>query len=173
MKLSRPPIEEIRSKLSYNETSGRITWAVDVGSHGRIKAGHDAGAISKSDGYRYVRLMCPDGKRRGFAVHRLAYAIKNGEWPSEEIDHLNGVRADNRWANLRHASRRLNAENMRRPRVDSSTQVKGVNLLPSGRYRAQLRVAGKGIHLGVFQTAGEAHAAYVQAKREQHRGCTL
>lgn len=170
---NKPSIDYIKEALRYDPASGLLTWAYDTGPQKRVKAGSEAGALSPSDGYRYVRLMCPDGKKRTCSVHRVAFALMTGAWPVQEIDHINSVRTDNRWDNLRQVCTRQNAENKRKPRADSGTQVQGVNLLRSGRFRAQLRVCGKGRHIGVFATATEAHNAYLAAKRALHEGCTI
>lgn len=170
---TKPSIESLRQRLRYNPDTGSLTWAVDAGSHGRIKAGSEAGSINKSDGYRYIGLVCQDGKRRMNAAHRVAHAIVTGRWPAGEIDHRNSNRADNRWENLRDVSPQTNAENKTVARVDSSTGVQGVKQLPSGKYRAQIRVRGKAIHVGVFHSASDAHGAYLIAKRQMHAGCTI
>jgi hypothetical protein len=80
-----------------------------------------------------------------------------GEWPSE-IDHINLDKADNRWTNLRLATRRLNNANTR-PR--GALGVKGVSWNEERKkYVAQIRVNGKQTGLGRFDTIEEAKAAY-------------
>jgi hypothetical protein len=79
---------------------------------------------------------------------------------------------NNRFWNLRAATRGMNAENMRRARVDNSTGVLGVRAM-KGRYQANIKVRGRQQCLGTFDTKEEAHAAYVSAKRLLHAGNTL
>lgn len=80
-------------------------------------------------------------------------------------DHINGDGLDNRRANLREANHSLNGAN-RRVGVNSSTGLKGVWLTESGRYTAAIKAGGKRRHLGRFDTADEAAAAYDAAARE-------
>lgn len=80
-------------------------------------------------------------------------------------DHVNGDGLDNRRANLREANHSLNGAN-RRVGVNSTTGFKGVWLTASGRYTAAIKSGGKRRHLGRFDTAEEAAAAYDAAARE-------
>lgn len=109
-----------------------------------------------------------------YALHRLAWLYITGEWPLHEIDHINGISDDNRFANLRDVPRRVNAENMRSARSHNKLGVQGVKLHPkSGRYEAYIRVHGKYKFLGCHDSAVAANAAYLTAKRSMHEGCTL
>jgi AP2 domain. len=120
----------------------------------------------RPDGYIYIGLM-----KAHFLAHRLAWFWVHGEWPPLLIDHLNGVRDDNRIANLRQADRRLNMENRRR----ESYNVTGLlGVKPNGKgFSARIGVRGVEHHLGTFKTPEEAHAVYVEAKRRLHEGCTI
>lgn len=88
------------------------------------------------------------------------------------IDHINGDPSDNRVENLRLADKRLNAENQRRARADNAIGVLGV-MAHGNKFRAQIRTGGRTIYLGLFLTSDEAYAAYVEAKRRLHEGCSL
>lgn len=96
-----------------------------------------------------------------------------GTWPEFEIDHKDGVRTNNRWSNLRDVSRGTNQQNQRRVRSDSTTEIQGVGMTPSGRFRARITLNGKQFLLGCFGTKEEAHEMYVEAKRLLHLGNTL
>ena len=89
-----------------------------------------------------------------------------GEWPANDVDHIDGSRKNgNRFANLRLATRQ---ENLRNSRLSRRNQIglKGVNkCTTTGRYRAEIYVNGKNLHLGRFDTPELAHAAYVDAAR--------
>jgi hypothetical protein len=113
--------------------------------------------------------MCVDGHR--YPAHRLAWLYMTGEWPGE-VDHINGKKDDNRWANLRDISHAANSQNVRVAQVNNRCGVLGVKPLRD-KFQARICVARKTIHLGTFLTTSEAHAAYVAAKRELHEGCTL
>jgi hypothetical protein len=106
-------------------------------------------------------------------AHRLAWCIAYGEWPSLEIDHINGDAGDNRLCNLRNVDRATNAQNKRRAQCTNKSGIQGVETHAVGRLSASVWVGGKRVYLGRFDTAEEAHAAYVAAKRRLHQGCTL
>jgi hypothetical protein len=106
-------------------------------------------------------------------VHVVAWVMQTGLLPEQQIDHKDGVRSNNRWSNLRPASASLNKQNMRVARADNCTGLLGVGR--AGRkFRASISIEGSHRrHLGVFPTAGEAHEAYLAAKRTLHPGCTI
>lgn len=153
--------QELEQWLSYEPETGVFRWMRDAGS---IKAGSVAGG--KSDhGYRRLCLQ-----KKFYAEHRLAWLAVHGVWPSHEIDHINGVRDDNRIVNLRDVPRVVNLQNIR-TRKDNSVGLAGVRRdKVSGNFRAQIRHNGITIQLGSFTTAEGAHAAYVEAKRKMHIG---
>ena len=157
--------------LNFDEMTGRLTWRTWNGG-GRKGPGQEAGFQTKR-GYRSIHF-----KRFAFLSHRIAWLWWFNEWPEGEIDHINGKRSDNRIANLRLVDRTMNAENQRRPMgSNKSCGVLGVTFTPhesKGRpFKAQIKVAGKSRYLGNFACAEAAHAAYVEAKRELHKGNTL
>lgn len=94
--------------------------------------------------------------------HRVIWLWMTGRWPSE-VDHINGDPADNRWANLREATRAQNLAN----RKSYGKHLKGVSRAP-GRdfYNASIRVLGTRLHLGSFRTEQEAHDAYWTAAQK-------
>lgn len=144
--------------LNYNPETGVLTRAVTTSS--RAKEGDVAGDL---DGKGYLRL-CVAGKR--YLAHRVAWFYHYGEWPSGELDHINGQTTDNRIENLREASR---AQNLWNTRMHSTNRqgMKGVSVSCSGKkYRARIFLNGKEKHLGVFTTVKEANAAYEAAARK-------
>lgn len=123
-----------------------------------------------SHGYVLIWL---DGKQR--AAHRLAWLWMTGAWPLKDIDHIDGNRSNNAWANLRHVDRSTNLENIHGPKSHNrSTGLLGAYHSPSlGRFVSRIQVKGKSKSLGSFGSAEDAHAAYLSAKRELHAGDTL
>mgnify|MGYP002682441619 CR=1 FL=1 len=105
------------------------------------------------------------GKKR--AAHRLAWLYMTGEWPADEIDHIDGDQTNNRFANLRECSGAENKQNMRRARRGNKSGFLGVSR-HQGQWQARIHMGGKVKRLGLFKTPEEAHLAYVAAKRQLH-----
>lgn len=148
--------ERLRELLDYAPEAGIFIWRV---SRGKAVAGAKAGTRS-SNGYLHIGV---DG--RAYRAHRLAWLYVTGSWPIDQIDHINLIRTDNHWANLREATRSQNYAN-RRPYVTNKSGHKGVSWFKrDGRWRAAIVVNRKCTHLGLFDTREEAHAAYVAAAK--------
>ena len=145
-------IERLRELIDYDPATGlfickiaRINRRIGDVEHGTCGRGYIA--------------FCLDGKQ--YYAHRLAWFYVHGVWPRAEIDHVNRDITDNRMSNLREATRAQNAKN-----VPGQT-LKGI--MPNHeRWQAQIRVDGKRIYLGTFDTRELAHAAYCEASRRMH-----
>jgi hypothetical protein len=106
-----------------------------------------------------------------YLLHRLAVQYMTGEWPMGEVDHMNGNKADNRWANLRVVSSKMNKENRRDvTKRKSRGRLLGATPLPSGRWAAYITHNYKNHFIGTYDTEEEAHNGYLQRKREIHAG---
>ncbi len=64
-------------------------------------------------------------------------------------------------------------QNIRRATARNHTGFLGVGMHVCGKYQARIRVNGKLIRIGFYESPQEAHEAYVAAKRKLHEGCTL
>lgn len=159
------PISNLHELFEYEPETGVLRW-----KSGR-RSGLPAGKLNRR-GYRILRF-----NGREYLAHRVAWAIFSGAWPTQQIDHVNGVLDDNRRENLRDVSAVLNQQNQRRPRRDNKTGFLGVApvVYESGvtRYGAYIRYGGKQHGIGTFDTPEEAHAAYLLAKRTHHTANTL
>jgi hypothetical protein len=160
------PEPDFRALLAYDPETGAITNLTQ--RRPQAPVGSVAGYIE--DGYRRIKI---DG--RTYSAHRLAWWFVYGSWPAYEIDHRNGIRDDNRIANLREAvPPLLNQQNIRSPRSDNTSGFLGVRWhQQSGKWRAEIRIGRAKRHLGLFSTPEAAHNAYLAAKREHHLGCTI
>jgi hypothetical protein len=150
--------EELRERLDYDPLTGVFTWRAS--NNFSYKTGDVAGYYTDL-GYRRIEM-----KGRSYAAHRLAWLHVYGVWPPAELDHINGVRDDNRIANLREATRAENNRNTKAWR-NKRCALKGVDM-PRGRgFRARIRAQGKSVHLGYYGTEEEAHAAYKAAAEKE------
>lgn len=154
--------EKLREVLDYDPGTGAFRWrrrANASASWNTRWAGKPAGA-AMSNGYILIRI---DGL--SYLAHRLAWLYVYGEWPSDNVDHINWDRGDNRIANLRNATLAQNGWNMR-PRP-SKSGIKGVYRVDqSGKWRARINVASVTHHLGCFDCLGQAVNAYRSAVRQ-------
>lgn len=143
-------IERLRELLSYDPETGALTWLKRTSN--RIRVGDAAGTHNKTLGYLQVSV---DGVRT--YAHRLAWFYVHQEWP-EEIDHINGIRSDNRLCNLRPATKKQNCEN-RVASQKNKSGYRGVNECKKTHlWVARIHHNGKGRSLGYFKTpalAGE------------------
>jgi len=154
------PAEAVRLLLDYEPVTGLLRW---VSSH-RF-AGKKAGSLDRK-GYRFVKVAYVDCK-----AHRLAWLLMTGEHPRGEIDHINGNRDDNRWSNLRDVDAAINRQNRRVALGEIG--LLGVSRCGRDTFRATIKKDGTFFHLGTFTTPEGAHAAYMDAKRRMHDGCTV
>lgn len=98
--------KRLKELLHYDPYTGVFTWVAKSSIQSRIKIGDVAGGVDKSNGYVKVRV---DGKK--YKAHRLAFLYMTGNWPSDQVDHIDHVRSNNAWANLREATFEVNGRN--------------------------------------------------------------
>jgi len=157
--------ERLRELLHYDPETGIFTWRIDAARCRR--KGSIAGANADSGRYSSITI-----RRTIFKAHRLAWLYVHGSLPVGMIDHINGIKSDNRIANLRDVSFITNMENQRAAHSNNKLGIMGVTLF-RGRYSAHIRTNKVLRFLGSFPTPELAHAAYIAAKREKHAGCTI
>jgi HNH endonuclease/AP2 domain len=151
--------EQLQEVLKYHPKTGEFRWLKRVGY--RIRVGDIAGCVNKLTGYRVINIY-----RRTYLAHQLAWLYMTGCWPRPSVDHRDLDRANNRWSNLRRATRSQNVAN-RRPARNNTSGFKGVyRCRASGRWVARIRKDGRKYYLGRFPTPQGAHAAYMAAARE-------
>lgn len=152
----------VQEVLEYNSGTGELKWKIRRSKN--IKPGTRFGS--------YCRLGYLRGKinRESFSAHRLIWFYVYGEWPVGEIDHINGIRDDNRLANLRVVTRQQNNHNRHKSWAGSGFMGVYSN---HGRWRACIAVNRKNVTIGNFATREEAAAAYIEAKRRLHPTSTL
>lgn len=151
--------------IEYDPETGLFRWSETLAGDRRRRVGWFPGKAD-TRGYLQVRV-----NGRLWLAHRLAWLLMTGSPPSKQIDHVNRIKTDNRWSNLRPAT---HAENQRNRGLQSnnSTGYCGVyrRTLKGGgeRFEAYIKVAGTVRHLGCFSTADAAYAARCDAARQYH-----
>lgn len=150
----------LRELFVYDPDTGIVTRKITVGKRG--KAGAIVGCLTQK-GYLSLRV---DG--RFYLLHRVIFMYVHGRMPEQQIDHVNGVKTDNRISNLREANEHENSQNVKVHR-DSSSGLLGVSWRASlKKWRASIGLDGSHKHLGYFHSKDEAYQAYCAAKRELH-----
>lgn len=143
--------QRLRELFLYEDDSGILRHRTN--KKGRAIEGSVAGHIRKNG---YVMVKADSGI---FRAHRVIWAIVYGEWPKMWLDHINGIRSDNRISNLREVSPSENNHNFP---VHRSGRLVGA--IPRGsRWLSQRTINGRSVVLGYFNTADEAHQAYLRA----------
>jgi hypothetical protein len=179
-----PSPQTLRQILRYEPETGKLYWLERPRSLFRTDhshrgwntrwAGKEAFTASNPKGYRQADVL-------GFhtCAHRVAWAVHFGEWPTDTIDHINGVTNDNRIANLRVCSASENATEAARRRARNGVTVRrrqstgttctfGVHLDRSKKkcWRVAFRVNGKLARFGSYETQAEAELVSAKVRRE-------
>lgn len=160
-------VDTLRELLAYSPDTGILSWRI---GQGHVMAGSAAGG---RDSYGYLRV-----KVRGkfYKAHRIAWAITHGAWPVGKIDHRDGIRDNNRIANLRDVSNTTNMQNLKRAHIDnlSGSAVPGVCWRKRDEiFAARAKIGGVDIHIGHFATLAEAELASIEYRRKNYDGNTL
>jgi len=141
--------EELKTLLRYDPETGEFFW---IHARGNLKAGALAGTSDKQ-GYRVIVI---NGKCH--KAHRLAFLYMKGEFPPDMVDHINRNTGDNRWENLREATRSQNCQNKK---------AKGIHRMKrNGKWMAYIKLNGKLKHLGYFHTKDEAKSVRLAAEKQ-------
>ena len=147
-----PPFAELHQRFWYDPETGFL-------HHKHAKPGlfKDAVAGSKNTaGYVQVNIG-----RASYVAHRVIWCMQTGEDPKHlTVDHRNGVKNDNRFENLRLATKQQNTWN---------APGRFIERYPSGNYRVRIKHSGELLTIGTFPTFEEAAAAY-DAKALELRG---
>ena len=146
---------QLKEVIHYEPGTGVLTW---VKARPRVVPGTRAGSKHHT-GYRYVTVL-----GHAYPEHHIAWLYMTGALPSAFLDHRNRVKDDNRWRNLREASRKQNSENSL-VRCDSVSGVRGVSWDSiEGKWRVYIYHNKKQLHLGYYKHKTKAARARREAE---------
>lgn len=156
----------VRTLLSYQPETGQMVWLERSDTHDAARwnaryAGKPAFTALKSTGYKCGKIF-----RKTYLAHRVAWLISKGEWPENELDHINGDRSDNRLCNLRSVETCENRKNAGKNKNNRSGFT-GVSWDKTREmWKADVWVNRKNINLGRFKTIDEAIVARLAANEK-------
>lgn len=155
---SQPPTQTLLHQVyDYDETTGALAYKRDFN---RRHAGELATTPTSND-YLVVTMD------KTYLAHRIIWLMNTGIF-AEFVDHENHKRDDNRWDNLRDATRQVNAQN-KSINSNNTSGYLGVSFMPKkNKFRATITVDRKQIHLGLFDTSLEAHQARLAANTQHN-----
>ena len=151
--------DALKSVLNYEPATGAWTWRVRRG--GTANAGSPAGWLEKSTGY--IRIAVLGVKEYG---HRLAFLYVEGEFPPNDVDHIDRDGSNCRWANLRHATTSQNLA-YRVVKKSSRSGVRGIRKRGSV-WEVRVNKDGTQVHRSLHQNKEDAAAAYASAAKTHH-----
>lgn len=157
-----PSKERLRELFAYDPATGDLRWKSIPANFNRAKVGDLVGTIG-AKGYRVVGI-----DRVYYLAHRIIWKMVTGEDPTDQIDHEDTGRLNNRWINLRETTNGPNVCNSKL-RKDNTSGVKGVCWDKSHNSWAAYIAAGNGHkRIGRFKIKEDAIAARLKAAEELH-----
>ena len=149
--------EKLRELLHYDPETGIFTRKVSTSNS--VKVGDITGCPS-GPGYLLISV-----RSRRYQAHRLAWLYVYGEWPKDQLDHINRIRTDNRIANLRDVTQKQNHQNRSKPSNNTSGHTGVYWDKRDSKWRAEIKHNQKHIYLGYFTDIEEAVAARKAAEK--------
>ena len=161
LKLTKEDEDYIRENLRYDPETGELWWTklAEVKYNKRRMDKPVGSNVGK--GYLEVRIPLPSGSRN-ILSHRICWFLYCGSWPEGLLDHINGIKDDNKIENLRKATQNQNEMNKKK-RADCSSKYKGVSW---NKRNQQWRARVRKNELGSYTSEEEAARAYDKAARE-------
>lgn len=171
-----PPPELLHKLLQYEPDTGKFFWlprdvsffSDGVRSASRQRdawngrfAGREAFTCLTDDGYKGATIL-----RISCLAHRVAWVMSYGALPKNHIDHINGIRDDNRIANLRDVRRTINQRNMKMKSNNTSGYNGVFRDLRRDKWGASICINNQKKHLGYFDDISDA----VIARRNAETG---
>jgi len=151
---------ELKNYLDYNKDTGIFKWKIHKSGKNRI--GLEAGS-KNSFGYMQIKI-----NYKLYKSHRLAWLFVYGKFPDDKIDHINGIKDDNRIVNLRSVTQSQNCKNMNHMSTNTSGTLGVTFHKLSRKWCSYITCNGKNIHIGLFMNKKDA--VYVRKEAEKKYG---
>lgn len=156
-----PSLDELNSLFFYDKDRGLLIRKRTVGYNSeKCKKGAIVGTVYDRCGHLVVGI-----KYTRYYIHRLIWKIENGSDPLGEMDHIDGCPANNKIENLRVVTRSENNKNMKIPSHNKSGTIGVCWNKSRNKWRSQIQVNGKSIHLGHFKDKNAAIATRQKAEK--------
>ncbi len=147
---------QLKELLHYDPDTGVFTYRVNRGGQCR---GNCAGYLT-SQGYIMIQIA-----HRAYKAHRLVFLYMVGSFPINDTDHINGIKSDNRWSNLRDVTASVNVHNRSKPPTNNNTGVTGVSWSEHHRrWNVRIMVKKRRLSLGYFKNFDDAVKARKDAE---------
>lgn len=147
-------LEIIKSEFIYDKENGKLFRI-----RGRRKGFE--GGFNHSKGYRSISIA-----KEKYFVHRIIWLIENKKWPENQIDHINGIKNDNRIDNLRDVTNRENHQNKL---IHKNGKLFGCTYLKNRKkWQSAIKHNGKEVYLGTYDSEKQAHEAYKKYQKENN-----
>lgn len=155
-------VEYIQERLDYDLDKGKLYWKPTSNKSWSTKfAGKEAGCRFNGG---YIKLSIDN---EGYLAHRLLWVLAHGYWP-DGIDHINGIRSDNRIVNLREANQSQNMSNVARW-AHNTSGVKNVRWHEAtGKWLVRVKKRGYTHYFGYYEDLEEACEVAHKARIELH-----
>ena len=147
-------VERLRELIHYYPETGVFMWLV------KVRHDRPAGSIAGTGVKRYLAITLDQNV---YYAHRLAWFYMTGKWPTSQIDHINRIKLDNRWVNLRDVSASSNCRNT----VRRNLYGQGVKKNRGHTWAAKIEIGGVHVYLGNYLSPALAEDAFL-ACRELH-----
>ena len=139
----------LKSLVSYSPITGEFT-SINPSIY-NTNYGKRAGCLHKTKNYRYLSFQ---GKT--YREHRVVFLYMTGKWPAMQVDHINQIKDDNRWCNLRDVSPAVNAQNRPLYKTSTSGHTGVCWNSKEDKWQVLCRAYGKQVYGGLFDNKEDA-----------------
>jgi len=148
--------DRLKEVLHYDPETGVFTWKTSLNNR---SSQNKVAGFMKSNKYLYIGINNIE-----YGAHRLAFLYMEGSFPENQVDHINHIRCDNRWENLRRSTIQENRKN-HTIRADSKTKILGVNWYKAyKKWQVRITCSNKTKNIGYFSDFFEACCARKSAE---------